>query len=265
MKIFIFLFAAIRAYAHRLCLFIFRLNGGAFPTLIAILTMFFAGSDDTVRSALLLTALLILAVVLTLLVSQLLSRTSHIPSSFVLELPPFRRPQIGQVLIRSVLDRTLFVLGRAACVAAPCGLLLWVLAHISIGEISLLSHLSAILDPLGQLLGMDGVILLAFLLAFPANEIMLPIAVMIYASGSVLGELGDFTALHTLLTANGWTSVTALCVLLFSLFHFPCSTTCLTVHKETGSWEMTAAAFLLPTAVGAVLCLFASLTTRIFI
>ena len=254
MKIFIFLFAAIRAYAHRLCLFIFRLNGGAFPTLIAILTMFFAGSDDTVRSALLLTALLILAVVLTLLVSQLLSRTSHIPSSFVLELPPFRRPQIGQVLIRSVLDRTLFVLGRAACVAAPCGLLLWVLAH-----------LSAILDPLGQLLGMDGVILLAFLLAFPANEIMLPIAVMIYASGSVLGELGDFTALHTLLTANGWTSVTALCVLLFSLFHFPCSTTCLTVHKETGSWKMTAAAFLLPTAVGAVLCLFASLTTRIFI
>lgn len=227
---------------------------GRFPTLIAILTMFFAGTAHTIRAALLLTLLLVLAVLLTLLVSWLISHASHMPSSFVLELPPFRRPQVGQVIIRSIFDRTLFVLGRAVCVAAPCGLFLWMLSHIQIGHQSLLALGSQLLEPLGQLLGMDGVLLLAFLLAFPANEIMLPIAVMIYSSGNILGELGALSQLHTLLVSNGWTTVTALCVLLFSMFHFPCSTTCLTVHKETGSWKITAAAFVLPTAIGILLC-----------
>lgn len=233
--------------------------------MIAILSMFFAGSGGSVRSALLLTALLILSVLMTLLISKILSCTSHMPSSFVLELPPFRRPQIGQVIVRSIFDRTLFVLGRAACVAAPCGLILWGLAHVQVGALSLLTYCADALNPLGQLLGMDGVILLAFVLGFPANEIVLPIAVMIYASGGMLGTVGDLTALHTLLTVNGWTAVTALCVLLFSLFHFPCSTTCLTVYRETGSLKMTAAAFALPTAIGMTLCAITAFAVSLFV
>lgn len=230
---------------------------GRFPTLIALITMFFMAGSSALGAALGLTGLILLAVGLTLLTTKLLSVTllKGEVSAFVLELPPYRRPELGKVIVRSIMDRTLFVLGRAAAVAAPTGALLWLLANVQLGGAPLLMALAGALDPLGRLLGMDGVILLAFLLGFPANEIVLPIAVMIYSMGGSLTELGELSALRPLLAENGWTAVTALCVMLFSLCHWPCSTTLLTIKKETGSAKWTALSALLPTALGALLCM----------
>ncbi len=226
---------------------------GRFPTLLALVGLLGIGGG---AAALAMTGLLVLAVAATLGATALLSRTvlRGMPSSFALELPPYRRPQLGQILLRSLLDRTVFVLGRAAAVAAPAGLLLWILAHVTVGGASLLAHGAALLDPLGHLLGMDGVILLAFLLGLPANEIVLPIAVMVYSAQGTLGALGGLDHLAAVLTANGWTAVTVLCVVLFSLFHWPCSTTLLTIRRETGRWRWAALAAALPTAIGAALC-----------
>ena len=181
------------------------------------------------------------------------------PSSFTLELPPYRRPQVGKVLLRSVFDRTLFVLLRAVSAAAPAGLLIWILGNVTWDGSSLLLHFSSFLDPLGQLLGMDGMILTGFLLGFPANEIVLPIILMGYLQTGCLAEMTDSTALAAILTAHGWTAKTAVCMAIFCLFHWPCSTTCLTIKKETGSLRWTAAAFLLPTILGCLLCFLVAL------
>ncbi len=234
---------------------------GRFPTLITLLSMFFIGAAGSpgasALSALALTALIALSVLVTLGVTRLLSVTllRGVPSSFTLELPPYRRPRVGRVLVRSMLDRTLFVLGRAAAVAAPAGMLLWVLANVQAGDLSLLDHLAAWLDPLARLMGLDGVILLAFILGFPANEIVLPIVVMIYTAQGTLMDLGSMDSMRALFVANGWTVVTAGSTLLFTLMHWPCSTTLWTIHKETGSLRWTVLAAALPTAVGAAACI----------
>lgn len=239
---------------------------GRFPALIALLSLFFAarmsGLLRSVTTALLLLGLLLLSILLTLLVCRLLSATvlRGEPSAFVLELPPYRKPRIGQVLVRSMLDRTLFVLGRAAAVAAPAGLLLWALCALRIGDASLLSHLTAALDPVGRFFGMDGVILAAFLLGLPANETVLPLMMMAYLGESRLTAITGLHTLGNIFTQNGWTTETALCVLLFFLFHFPCATTLKTIRHETGSVTKTLLAAALPTAVGLLLCLL----TRLF-
>lgn len=178
------------------------------------------------------------------------------PSAFTLELPPYRAPQVGKVIVRSLLDRTVFVLGRAVMVAAPAGLVIWLCSNLTLGDVTLLKAISGWLEPVARPLGMDGVILLAFILGFPANEIVLPIAIMAYSGASTVSDLSN-AALLDLLTANGWTTETAVCTVLFCICHFPCSTTLLTVRKETGSWKYTLAAALLPTAMGIVLCLAA--------
>ena len=229
---------------------------GKFPTLITILTIFFAaGSAGGVIPALLLTGVILLGVGMTFLVSRMLSATilRGVPSSFTLELPPYRRPQIGQILVRSVLDRTLFVLARAAAVAAPAGLLLWILANVDVGGASLLSHCAQALDPIGRILGLDGAILLAFILGLPANEIVVPILIMTYMAQGSLSEL-SLPQLQSLLLANGWTWKTAVCMVVFSLLHWPCATTLATIFRETKSLKWTAAAFLVPTLCGAALC-----------
>lgn len=229
---------------------------GRFPALIALMTMFFSLSGSTLTAALLLTAALVLCVGLTFGATWLLSVTvlRGKPSAFALELPPYRAPQVGQVLVRSVFDRTLFVLGRAAAVAAPAGMVLWALANVHSGGVSLLTRCAAALDPLGRVMGMDGVLLLAFVLGFPANEIVLPIAVMGYlAQGSLSDALG-LAQMHALLTANGWTWTTAVSAVLFFLLHWPCSTTLWTIRRETGSAKWTLLAALLPTALGMALC-----------
>jgi ferrous iron transport protein B len=221
---------------------------------------------NSLLSAALLTAVIILGICMTFLASKLLSRTvlKGTPSSFALELPPYRKPQIGKVLVRSLLDRTLFVLGRAVSVAAPAGLIIWLMANITIADQTLLAHCSNFLDPFAQLLGMDGVILLAFILGFPANEIVIPIMIMAYmAQGNIL-ELDNLATLKLLLVNNGWTWATAISFMLFSLLHWPCSTTCLTIKKETQSLKWTLLAIALPTIMGLLVCmLFTSLVRLI--
>ena len=234
---------------------------GRFPTLIAILTMFFigvnaAGPATSILSALLLTSIILFGIIMTFAVSRILSKTilKGMPSSFTLELPPYRKPQIGKVIVRSVFDRTLFVLARAVVIAAPAGMVIWGMANITIGDATLLAHCSGFLDPFARLLGMDGVILFAFILGLPANEIVVPIMIMSYmASGSIM-ELDSLTALKQLLVDNGWTWITAVSTMLFSLMHWPCSTTCLTIKKETQSLKWTAVSFLVPTIAGIIIC-----------
>lgn len=233
---------------------------GKFPTLIAIITMFFVSETNkfsSFYSALILTGLIILGIFMTFLVSGILSATilKGEASSFSIELPPYRRPQIGKIIIRSLFDRTLFVLGRAVCVAAPSGIIIWLIANLNFGGETLLYHISTFLNPFSSLLGLDGVILLAFILGFSANEIVIPIAVMAYLSGTTITETEVSSQLYMLLRENGWTYVTAICTMLFSVFHWPCSTTCLTVYKETKSFKWTALAILVPTLCGITLCM----------
>lgn len=242
---------------------------GRLPTIIALITMFFVGGVmaplRSAASALMLVGVIVLGVAVTFAVSRLLSGTilKGIPSSFTLELPPYRRPQIGKVIARSIFDRTLFVLGRAVAVAAPAGLIIWLTANVQIGGVSLLMHCANFLDPLAHLMGLDGVILFAFILGFPANEIVIPIILMAYMATGHIIEFESYAALHELLVANGWTWLTAVCTMLFSLLHWPCSTTCLTIHKETGSWKWTAAAFLIPTLTGVAACMLVTLFARV--
>ena len=233
---------------------------GRFPTLIALLTMFFvtgSGPGASALSAALLLGAIVLAVAMTLLVSRLLSATllRGAPSAFTLELPPYRLPQVGKLLIRSVLDRTLFVLGRAVTVAAPAGLVIWLMANLTVSGAPLLQLCARFLSPLGLLMGLDGMILLAFLLGFPANEIVIPILLMGYLSAGALTDYSGLEELRLILAANGWTWRTALCAAMFTLFHFPCGTTCLTIRRESGSWRWTALAAALPTLVGMILCI----------
>lgn len=242
---------------------------GRFPILIAIITMFFSsaifGPFQSIISALILTAVIILGVVMTLLISKLLSKTilKGIPSNFTLELPPYRKPQVGKVIVRSIFDRTLFVLGRAVMVAAPAGLIIWVMANITVGDLSILTHCANFFDPFARLIGLDGYILMAFILGFPANEIVIPIIIMSYMSTGSMLELDSLVQLRTLLVSNGWTSLTAVCVMLFSLFHWPCATTCLTIRKETQSFKWTLVSFLIPTITGIIICFIVANTARL--
>ena len=234
---------------------------GRFPTLIAIITMFFATGISlpfrSLVSAGLLLTVIVFGVVVTLLVSKFLSATllRGLPSSFTLELPPYRRPQICKTIVRSLLDRTIFVLLRAMCVAAPAGIVIWLMSNIMINGESLCVIISNFLQPLGSLMGLDGVILLAFILGFPANEIVIPIIIMIYTASGTLVEYDSLSSLYNLFVENGWTWVTALCTMIFSLMHFPCSTTCLTIYKETKSLKWTLLSFILPTILGILLCM----------
>ena len=242
---------------------------GRLPTLTALIAMFFvtgSGLWSSFASAALLMGCIVLAVAMTLWASKFLACTvlKGESSSFSLELPPYRAPQVGQVLIRSILDRTLFVLGRAVVVAAPAGLLIWIAANVTVGGESILLRMAEFLQPVGGLMGLDGMILLAFLLGFPANEIVVPCMLMGYLSTGSLAGYGSLTELHGLLAAHGWTAGTAVCALVFTLFHFPCGTTCLTVFRETKSLKWTAAAVLLPTAVGVGACVVIHLLFSLF-
>ena len=209
--------------------------------------------------------MILLGVFLTFGVSRLLSGTllRGVPSSFTLELPPYRRPRIGQVVVRSVLDRTLFVLGRAAAVAAPAGLLIWLCANVQVGGDSILNWCTGFLDPFARLLGLDGVILMAFLLGFPANEIVIPIIIMAYLSTGSLLEFDSLDALRQLLVDHGWTWLTAVCTMLFSLMHWPCSTTCLTIGKETKSAKWTLLSIAIPTGIGMAVCFLVASAARL--
>ncbi len=244
---------------------------GRFPTIITIIGIFFIGAAggflESLGAAAILTVVILFGIAMTFLVSKLLSKTllKGLPSSFTLELPPYRKPQLGKVIIRSVFDRTLFVLGRAVISAAPAGIIIWILANVTVGDITLLRYITDFLDPLGRFLGLDGAILTGFILGIPANEIVLPIILMIYMSGGTLVEIGSAESLGAVLSANGWNWVTAVCVIIFSLMHWPCATTLMTIKKETGSIKWTIAAFLIPTVIGMILCALFSFLVNLFI
>jgi ferrous iron transport protein B len=221
--------------------------------------MFFISRSIIFKSlinALLLGLIIVLGVFMTLLVSKILSNTilKGESSMFILELPPYRKPQIKKIIIRSLLDRTIFVLGRALIIAAPMGLIIYLLTNINISGVSLLSHLSNILNPVGKFIGLDGVILTAFLLGIAANEIVVPIMLMIYISNSYLIDITNLDYMKQVLLSNNWSIVTAICFLVFVLFHFPCSTTLLTIKKETGSIKWTVVSAFLPLFIGFILC-----------
>lgn len=200
-----------------------------------------------------MTVIIAIATIGTLLVSKLLAKLfGGEKTSFTLELPPYRIPKIGSVIVRSVLDRTLFVLGRAVAVAAPAGLAIWLLANIKVDDVTLLMYIQQFFDPIGRLIGLDGAVICALLLGFPANEIVLPILVMIYTQSGILG--GD-TGLAQLLAQNGWTQLSYINLLILTVFRFPCSTTLLTIKKETGSGLLTLLSVVIPTTIGFVLCL----------
>ena len=243
---------------------------GRFPMLISIIAMFFAvgtaGGLSSFISVAVLTVAIILSIGMTFLVTKLLSKTllKGVPSSFTLELPPYRRPQIGRVIVRSIFDRTLFVLGRAASVAAPAGLIIWLLANITVSGSSLLSLCANALDPLGRLMGLDGVILFAFILGFPANEIVVPIIMMSYLSAGTIDSAYSLAEMQALFVSNGWNAVTAICFIIFTLMHWPCSTTLLTIKKETGSLKWTALSCAIPTAIGILLCMSVNFIASVF-
>lgn len=243
---------------------------GRFPTLIAITTIFIAGAANgpiqSVIAALTITFVIVLGVLMTLLTSKILSKTilKGMPSSFALELPPYRRPQIGRIIIRSIFDRTIFVLGRAVMVAAPAGLFIWLMANINIHGISLLDYSAGFLQPFAQLLGMDGYILMAFILGLPANEIVMPIIIMSYMAAGAMADMENLEALRSLLVSHGWTWLTATNVMLFCLMHFPCATTLLTIRKETKSWKWTFVSFIIPTIAGIIITFTVTQTVRFF-
>ena len=236
---------------------------GRFPLLIALITMFL--TTNSLLSVLILLLIIIFGVLITFLVSYLLSKTllKGKPSSFVLELPPFRKPQVFKVIIRSIFDKTLKVLGRAIIISAPAGLLIYILANNYINDISLLNHISNFLDYPAKLMGLDGVILMAFILGFPANEIVIPIMIMTYMQTNSLVDITDLTNLKELFINNGWTYVTAICTMVFSLIHFPCSTTCLTIKAETKSYKWMFLSFVIPTILGFIVCFIINLIFKI--
>ncbi|MBO8129629.1 MAG: ferrous iron transporter B [Peptococcaceae bacterium] len=244
---------------------------GRFPTLIVLAGVALGGLATTSYSSLIASAvvagIVVAGVVITLLTSWLLSKTllRGIPSLFTLELPPYRKPLIGQILVRSFLDRTVFVLVRAVTIAAPAGLGVWILANTSIAGQSIINILVGWLDPFAALMGLDGFILLAFILGLPANEIVLPILIMGYVSAGSMVELNGLEALkHLLVVEHDWTWLTALCTMLFSLLHFPCGTTLYTIHKEQKSWKWTVLAAVIPFGMACTVCFLVAQGARVF-
>jgi len=243
---------------------------GRFPTLIALSTILVGGlvasQFSTLAASFFVSILVLFGIAITLLVSWLLSKTvlKGIPSSFTLELPPYRKPQVGRVLYHSIMDRTVFVLGRAIAVAAPAGLIIWLLANINVGDQSILNHSAAFLQPFADTIGLDGFILMAFILGLPANEIVFPILIMSYMSEGAMIELDSIQSMRELFFANGWTWLTTLNFMLFSLLHFPCGTTLWTIKKESGSMKWTLFGAVMPTAIAVIVLFVITQSTRFF-
>lgn len=243
---------------------------GRFPALIALSMVFvgvsFSSTTSSIIAALMVVALVLIGIGMTLLTSYALSKTilKGMPSSFTLELPPYRKPQVGRVLYTSIIDRTMFVLGRAIIVAVPAGAITYILGNVIIGDISILAHVANFLNPFAKAIGLDGFILIAFILGFPANEIVLPILLMAYLSKGSMLQFESISQLREILLNNGWTYLTLINTMLFSLLHFPCATTIWTIKKETGSIKWTILAILMPTVIAIIVCFCTTQIYRIF-
>lgn len=242
---------------------------GRFPTLIALSTIFvggaFASKYSSMIASLFVTLLVVFGIIITLIVSKMLTQTllKGVPSSFTLELPPYRKPQIGRIIYTSLIDRTIFVLGRAIAVAAPAGLFIWILANIKIGDTSILNYGAMLVDPFARKIGLDGFILMAFIIGLPANEIVVPIIIMSYMAQGAMLELESLSEMKQLFIENGWTTLTALNVMLFSLLHFPCGTTLWTIRKETGSIKWTILSAVIPITIAVIVCFIVAQGARL--
>ena len=263
----------ISSYKERLIAIItnvFMPCNGRFPMLIALISMFLVNNNGGVISSLLialyLVLIILLGIVMTFIVSRIVAKCLHLKeSSFVLELPSYRKPKIISVIVRSILDRTIFVLGRAITISIPAGIIIYVLANNYIGDNNVITILSNVLNPIGILIGLDGVILLSFILGFPANEIVIPIMLMAYTSNGVIANYESIDTLKNIFIDNGWTVLTCICTIMFTIIHFPCSTTVLTIYKETKSKKWTILSILIPTLCGFILCLVVSIIYRIIL
>jgi ferrous iron transport protein B len=236
-------------------------------TLISVFCLFFMPTAKRALVAFILVGFIIFGIVMTFFATRVVSKTflKGEKSSFIIELPPYRRPRFISVTLHSLKDKCLSVLLRAIIVAAPMGLIIWIMANVYIGGESLIAIASDFLLPLGKLMGLDGVILLAFILGIPANEIVVPLIIMIYSANGAIGADMGIEAVSEVFINAGWTPVTAICAVIFSLFHWPCSTSLITVYRETKSKRLTALAFLLPTVIGIVLCISVNFLSKIFI
>lgn len=248
---------------------VFSPCNGRFPSLIAIISIFMvsSGKFSTVLSSLTLLGMIVFSIIVTLVVSKVLACTvlKGQPSSFSLELPPYRRPKIVDTIVRSILDRTIFVLGRAICVTVPAGIIIWILSNVSLYDKTLLEYLCLFFAPLGNVMGLDGIIIVAFLLGLPANEIVIPIMLMAYTQTGTLIDYSSIGELKSLLISNGWSIVTAISFMIFTICHFPCGTTIFTIKKETGSVKWTLFSIVIPTLVGIILCMVVSNIIRLFV
>ena len=230
---------------------------GRFPAIIKLISIFFVVGvpfGNALLSSLLLSVVIVVSIMVTLLLSNILSKTflKGEKSHYILELPPYRKPQFTKVIIRSVLERTLAVLGRAVVVAFPAGVIIWLL--LNVGERNIINNIVSFLSSLGTLMGLDGEILTSFLLGLPANEIVLPICLMLYSNGNELISIESKEVITDILVNNFWSIKTAVSFILFSLFHFPCATTLITIYKETKSVKWLLLSFLLPTITGIIIC-----------
>jgi ferrous iron transport protein B len=238
---------------------------GRFPTLIAIITIFmtsmFSSTVKSIYSALILTGFIVISIMISMVWSYVLSKTllKNNDSELVMEMPKFKKPKILKTIYDSVKNRAVFVLLRALEVALPAGVLIWICANINIGENTILSHIVTFLDPVGKAFGLDGEILIGFILGFPANEIVIPIVLMAYSGSSVMVDYSSIEELGRLLITNGWTIKTAVCMITLVLMHYPCSTTCLTIYKETKSVLWTLFSIIMPTITGLLLCFIINL------
>lgn len=245
---------------------------GRWPTLIMLASLFVAAAFPpvvaSVAAATTVVGVTVLGVVVTLLVSKFLSSHTSLKgesSFFQIELPPYRRPQFLRILYTSLIDRTLLVLWRAIVMAAPAGGVCWILANVSIADRTLFAHLTSFLDPVGRHIGLDGVILLAYVIAIPANEIVVPTIIMGYMAAGQMTELDSDFELKTLFLQNGWTVLTAICLMLFSLLHYPCSTTTMTIWKETRNIKWTVLSNVMPLAIAGLVCFAVALIGSYFL
>ena len=227
---------------------------GRFPFLIAVISIFLA--KNSITASLILLSFIVLSVIVTMICSKILSKTAlkGKSGSLIFELPKYRVPDFKNVIKSTFRDKILFVLFRAVIVSIPAGLIIWALANIDVNGISLLNILSVKLDAFGKIIGLDGVMLVAFILGLPANEIVLPIALMAYLSTNVMSDYSSIESLSAILISNGWTIKTAICACIFSMFHFPCATTLLTIGKETKSIKYTLLSIITPLLSGIIIC-----------
>jgi len=239
---------------------------GRFPMIISLISIFLAKDNNPFIASLILVTVILFSIIITLIVTKILSITllKGSPSSFVLELPPYRKPEIIKTIIRSVLDRTLVILGKSILVALPSGIIIFLLANININSMNILYYITNFLNGFAKIFGLDGVILSSFILGIPANEIVIPIMLMGYSNLSVMTEYTSLEVLKNIFIINGWTNVTCICVIIFSLLHFPCATTIISIYKETRSKKWTILSILIPFILGLILCLIVNLISHIW-